>query len=149
MPPKTATRTTPARALPTMLAVLIAAIIAIGAYGHVRCQGKFRDPLSAKLHVWDLDGWSLTHLALFTLTGYFFPGQKLGLVAFGCGVAWELVEHWLGKARPSWLGGWGGCDAAEFEKENANWWFGRSSDIAVNGAGLLLGNWLARCTNPS
>ena len=128
-----------------MLGVFALGTLAIGVYGLLRCKVGFRDPLSAKLKLGDLDGWSFTHLALFTLVGYIFPGIELALVAFACGIGWELVEELLGKSRPSWLGGWGDCEAAEFEKENANWWFGRYSDIAVNAGGLLLGNYLRRC----
>ena len=98
---KPASRTILAPTLPAMLAALISAVVAIGVYGHLRCKVKFHDPLSAKLGVWDLDGWSLTHLALFAVTAYVFPGLTLGIAAFLCGVAWELVEHWLGKTRPS------------------------------------------------
>ena len=127
-----------------MLAVLALAVLSICVYGYLRCRVGFRDPLSTKLHVWDLDGWSLSHLILFTFIGYAFPGTLTGLIAFACGTAWEGIEHVLGKSRPSWLGGWGDCEAAEFAKENANWWFGRYSDIIVNGGGILLGNYMRR-----
>ena len=133
-----------AKAVPSMLIILVSAMLFVCVYGHLRCHLGFRDPLSPKLDIGDLDGWSLSHLFLFTLVGYMFPGRELGAIAFLCGVLWELVEHLLGKSRPSWLGGWGGCEAAEFERENANWWFGRHSDIIVNGAGLLLGNSMRR-----
>jgi len=139
---KPAPRTIHAPALTAMLAVLSSAILVIGVYGHLRCSVGFRDPLSTKLGAWDLDGWSLTHLAWFTLIAYVFPGRKFGVAAFIGGIVWELIEHFLGHARPSWLGGWGDCDAAEFEKENANWWFGRSSDIIMNGLGIIAGNLL-------
>jgi hypothetical protein len=133
-----------AKAVPSMLIILVSAMLFVCVYGHLRCKLGFHDPLSPKLYIGDLDGWSMTHLLLFTIVGYMFPGRELGAIAFLCGVFWELVEHLLGKSRPSWLGGWGGCEAAEFEKENANWWFGRHSDIVVNGAGLLLGNSMRR-----
>ena len=130
--------------VPYMLAVLAMVTLSICVYGYLRCRLRFFDPLSTKLHVGDLDVWSLTHLTLFTGIGYAFPGAKLGVIGFTCGIVWELIEHVLGKSRPSWMGGWGDCDATEFEKENANWWFGRLSDIAMNGGGILLGNYIRR-----
>lgn len=123
-----------------LIGCLAMAVVAIGAYGRFRCNHKFVDPLSTKLPLWDLDGWSLTHLTLFTLIGYGFPGTFHALAAFALGIGWELTEQYMGKARPAWLGGWGDCDAAEFEAHNANWWFGRYSDIVVNTAGLVFGN---------
>ena len=124
----------------TLVLVLVSTVVVIGLYGHLRCRYRFVDPLSTKLRVWDLDGWSVTHFALFAFVGFFFPGLHLGAVAFLCGVVWELVEHWMGRTRPSWLGGWGDCRAKEFEKHNANWWFGRYSDILMNLLGLAAGN---------
>lgn len=132
-------KTTSAMKLAALLAFVV---VAIGIYGYLRCRRKFIDPLSTKLHVWDLDGWSVTHFVLFTVVGYLFRGWQLGIVAFLLGVLWELVEHWMGRRRPSWLGGWGDCDAKEFEKQNANWWFGRYSDILMNTMGIVLGNML-------
>ena len=126
-----------------LVVALVGVVVVIGVYGHMRCKYRFVDPLSTKLGVGDLDGWSVTHFLLFCAAGYYAPGAHLGLVAFLLGVAWEVIEHWLGKSRPSWLGGWGGCNAAEFEKHNANWWFGRWSDIWTNAAGIVAGN-LAR-----
>ena len=123
-----------------IIAICLAAVVIIGVYGQMRCRIRFIDPLSTKLGVGDLDGWALTHFALFSVLGYMAPGTKLATVAFSMGVAWEICEHWLGKARPAWLGGWGGCDAKEFEKHYANWWFGRWSDLVMNGSGLLVGN---------
>ena len=129
-----------------LLAIMfVSTVIAIGLYGHLRCRRKFVDPLSTKLHVWDLDGWSVTHFVLFSIVGYLFHGWRMGIVALLFGVAWELVEHWMGRSRPSWLGGWGDCKAEEFEKHNANWWFGRYSDIAMNAMGILVGNAVWAC----
>lgn len=123
-----------------LASILVSVVGAIGVYGHLRCRYQFVDPLSTKLHVWDLDGWSVTHFVLFAIVGFTFPGLHLGTLAFLCGVIWELIEHWMGRQRPSWLGGWGDCQAAEFEKHNANWWFGRYSDILMNLLGLAVGN---------
>lgn len=120
--------------VPYMLSVLALATLTIFVYTYLHCRVKFIDPLSTKLHVGNLDGWSLTHLALFTYVGYTYPGAKIGIIAFVCGVVWELIEHVLGKSQPSWMKSWGDCDA--------NWWFGRFSDIAMNGSGLLLGNYI-------
>ena len=125
-----------------LLLVMLVVIAVIGIYGHMRCKYKFVDPLSRKLGIGDLDGWSITHLVLFSAVGYQASGLRLGLLAFVFGVIWETIEHVLGRSRPSWLGGWGGCNAAEFEKHNANWWFGRWSDISINTAGILAGNFV-------
>ena len=115
-------------------------VLIIGVYGHLRCRLQFQDPLATSLGVADLDGWSVTHFLFFSILGYVFPGPQKGAVAFLGGTAWELVEHWMGKSRPPWMGGWGGCQAPEMEAHNANWWYGRPSDLVMNGLGLLAGN---------
>ena len=125
--------------IPRMLGVFGLGSLAICIYGHIRCKVGFRDPLSIKLNLGDLDIWSLTHLGLFAMVGYMFPGAVLGIVAFACGVMWEITEHFFGKSRAK-IRVWGHCPAAEFQNDNTSWWFGQYSDIIVNGMGLLLGN---------
>lgn len=116
--------------------MMLIAVLCICVYGQLRCNLDFVDPLSMKLGIWDLDGWSITHLLLFFITGCMYPDKKLLLFAYG--VVWEGIEHLLGRSRPTWLGGWAHCE----EKSNADyiggWWFGRMSDIIVNATGLAI-----------
>ena len=129
-----------AKATGRMWIAFISVTILIGVYGQLRCKLQFRDPLATSLGVADLDGWSVTHFLFFSMIGYVFPGPKTGAVAFLSGAIFELWEHWMGKSRPPWMGGWGGCEAPEMEAHNANWWYGRPSDLLMNALGLLAGN---------
>lgn len=114
---------------------MLGAIFLICVYGHMRCKYKFFDPLSMKLGVGDLDGWSVTHFVLFLVSGRMFPDKKLLLFVYG--VLWEAIEHLLGRSRPSWLGGWAACEDNPNSEYIEGWWFGRLSDLAVNAAGLV------------
>jgi hypothetical protein len=67
-------------------------------------------------------------------------GMQNGIVLFLIGCMWELIEHVLGKSRPTWLGG---CPFNTNENDEGRpWWYGRVSDIFVNMAGILLANYL-------
>jgi len=106
----------------------------------MRCKLDFFDPLSTKLGIWDLDGWSVAHLVLFFVVGRAYPAELPLLFAYGA--AWEIIEHLLGKSRPSWLGGWANCEENKNAEYNTGWWFGRISDLVVNGIGMVLG-WMS------
>ena len=52
---------------------------------------------------------------------------------------WEVFEHVVGKRRPGWMGGYGGCNLATDKKDDGNWWYGKWTDIVMNTTGLILG----------
>ena len=121
-------------------------------YGNHRCQHpEFKDPLEKPLFdeklPW-LDGWAYTHFITFFFIGLglFFGNNSFNLpywpwlvVAVGLGIAWEVFEHVVGKERPGWMGGYGGCNLATDKNEDGNWWYGKWTDLLMNGTGLLLG----------
>ena len=118
----------------TIVTLCVAAILA---YSNYRCSSRsryFRDPLLTKLGVWDLDGWSLTHVLFYVLLGYLFPTQFVPLMA--AGVLWELTESHI----MTRLSARGKCA----EMESSSWWFGRLSDIPMNALGFYLGRCLLR-----
>lgn len=120
-----------------VLLVCFIVFLIICLYGNYRCMNpEYHDPLMRKLGVGDLDGWSIAHLIFFMVLGYMYPDTFL--VAMGLGVGWEAFEHFLGKQRPGFLGGFGDCITTDPALEGP-WWFGRLSDIGMNMFGFLLG----------
>lgn len=108
-------------------------------YGNYRCNNpEYRDHLMKKLGYFDLDGWSISHFLFFLFLSYKFPNEKyfIGLL----GILWEFFEHYLGKKRPGWLGGFGDC--ATTDPNIDEWWYGRISDIIVNTFGIIVGSTL-------
>ena len=115
-------------------------------YGKYRCANRsFKDPLETPL-VLGLDGWSVTHFLFFLVIGYFFP--KTFIFSMTAGICWELFEHWYGKFRPGWLGGYGDCNDLASDNDTGNWWYGKWSDIVCNASGFLLGRGLSIGGNP-
>tara|TARA_B100000902_G_C27205533_1_gene861418 strand:+ start:68 stop:493 length:426 start_codon:yes stop_codon:yes gene_type:complete len=110
-------------------------------YGKYRCTHKnFKDPLEATLF-WGLDGWSATHFFWYMVLGYVFP--ETFILSTCIGIAWELFEHYYGKNRPGWLGGYGDCQGLESDKEeDGNWWYGKWSDIVCNTSGFIIGQYI-------
>ena len=119
-------------------AVMVIPLLFIFSYGKFRCTHKdFKDPLETQLF-WGLDGWSATHFFWFMVMGYLFP-QTI-ILSMSVGIAWELFEHYYGKNRPGWLGGYGDCkDLASDKESDGNWWYGKWSDIACNILGFVIG----------
>lgn len=116
---------------------LIAPVFFIFPYGKYRCTHKsFKDPLETQLFL-GLDGWSATHFCFFFVLGYFFPNTFIFSMAVG--ISWELFEHYYGKERPGWLGGYGDCDDLATDRTEGNWWYGKWTDIVCNSTGFLLG----------
>ena len=118
-------------------------------YGNYRCNHpEFKDPLEKSIFdeylPW-LDGWAFLHLWAFFLIGLFIRNNQntltLLLLSFGVGIIWEVFEHVVGKERPGWMGGYGGCNMAT-DKIDGNWWYGKWTDLLMNGTGLLLGHGL-------
>lgn len=110
-------------------------------YGKFRCTHKnFKDPLETTLFG-ELDGWSVSHFSWFMLLGYLFP--KTFILSTTIGVIWELFEHYYGKERPGWLGGYGDCkDLASNKKSDGNWWYGKWTDVVCNTFGFLTGQYM-------
>ena len=110
-------------------------------YGKYRCTHKtFKDPLETPLFL-GLDGWSATHFFWFMTLGYVYP--ETFIVSTLIGILWELFEHYYGKNRPGWLGGYGDCNGLLSDKEkDGNWWYGKWSDILCNISGFLIGQYI-------
>jgi hypothetical protein len=122
----------------TVYCGLVAMIIFANGYYRCKCLGG-NDILMVRLGVWDLNGWSITHIIWFSILGYNFPDKFW--FAQSLGVGWELGEHLMGTSRPSWMGGFGDCPLTSKQKNltHKNWWFGRSSDILMNIMGFIVG----------
>jgi hypothetical protein len=117
--------------------LLIIPALFIFIYGKYRCTHKnFKDPLEKQI-VYGIDGWSLSHVFCFMCLGYFYPHTFLRSMSVG--IAWELFEHYYGKNRPGWLGGYGDCNDLATDKKSGNWWYGKWSDILCNASGFLVG----------
>lgn len=120
--------------------ISIVPLLFIFPYGKYRCNNKsFKDPLEASLF-FGLDGWSATHFFWFMCLGYMYPETLILTMTVGC--LWELFEHYYGKERPGWLGGYGDCNDLATDNEEGNWWYGKWSDIACNASGFLIGRYL-------
>lgn len=119
----------------------IICIVTILLYGQYKCNNPyFKDPLRNSLGLWDLNGWSLTHLLFYTLIGYTFKSNYL-VYAFLLGCLWELFEYYYGEKRPGWLDGYGDCNM-KTNKLDGRWWYGKWSDILINTLGLFLGAYI-------
>lgn len=114
-------------------------IVLIFGIGYSRCNYGMNDILTTKLHICDLNGWSLMHFGLFTYIGYRFPSRIIE--AMVAGILWELWEHWCGETRPRWMGKFGDCilttDHEDIPQEK--WWYGRYSDLIMNLSGFMVG----------
>ena len=123
------------------LSYFIVDIIIICSYGSYRCKNpQYKDLLETPLHIFGLDGWSLSHFVFFVLIGAQFPEKNYLIVATIFGILWELFEHYYGKHRPGWLGGYGDCKNLQSDKEeDGNWWYGKWTDIVMNILGLYCG----------
>ena len=133
--------------VPEILKCFMTIICMIGSifiYGNYRCQHpEFKDPLQKPLFdeklPW-LDGWAFTHFWAFLLIGLLTQNVSVFLpLSFGVGIAWEIFEHVVGKERPGWMGGYGGCNLATDKNEDGNWWYGNWTDLLMNGIGMILG----------
>ena len=123
-----------------VVAIAIVASVLIGVYGSYRCANPdYRDILMTKFNIWDFDGWSVAHITLFALIGFFYPEQLV--VAMLLGASWEAFEHWCGESRPGFLGGFGNCVTTDPNIINSDkpWWYGRPSDLIMNAFGFMLG----------
>ena len=118
-------------------------------YGNHLCQHpEFKDPLEKPLFdeklPW-LDGWAYAHFMAFFFMGLFGATcnvpywPRIVAVGLGIGIAWEVFEHVVGKERPGWMGGYGGCNLATDKNEDGNWWYGKWTDVLMNGTGMILG----------
>ena len=122
------------------ISYFIICIVTIFLYGQYRCHNPyFKDPLRNNIGIWDLNGWSLTHLTFYTLIGYTFKSNYL-IYAFLLGCLWEIFEYYYGEKRPGWLGG----DCITTDNKDKKWWHSKFSDILINTVGLFLGYYLRK-----
>ena len=119
---------------------MILPLLFIFPYGKYRCSHKsFKDPLETNLF-YGLDGWSATHFFWFMVMGYIYP--ETIVLSMSIGILWELFEHYYGKNRPGWLGGYGDCNNLATDQVSGNWWYGKWTDIICNMIGFIMGEFL-------
>ncbi len=113
-------------------------------YGKYRCDlPEYFDVLQTKLHLWDLDGWSLVHLLFYMLQGYLYPNSFY--FSMSMGILWELFEQFYGKNPPEFLRGFGHCAKTDPDDTDTKlWWYGKISDLIMNGSGFLIGLYLTK-----
>lgn len=111
---------------------------------------KWRDQIQTKLkypiatipeHV--LDGWSVTHFALFAIFGIIKPGYPLTFLFIGAG--WELLEDVLAADKNTQIVDCKGSkdNIIKFLMCNGlqdDYWYGKWDDIVVNLLGYLVGS---------
>ena len=129
-------------------------VFVIFMYGTYRCHHpNTKDSLEVQfLHSAEwFDGWSFSHLFVFFLIGTFpFESPWYLLIPFAFGVLWEVIEWfagnpdfsfgnsiWENESRIGWMVG-GKCQMST-DKDDGKWWYGKWTDILMNGTGLLLG----------
>lgn len=115
--------------------IFILAIALIFLYGLTLKCCPLKDNLQTKIIPGtDIDWWSVLHIVLFAILGYLFPGNFL--MFFLLGAVWEVIEWGTGNPdlREALLG---------FKFRDNKYWFGRVSDILMNGVGLAIGEYLA------
>ncbi len=123
------------------LLTMIIPLLFIFPYGKFRCSHKtYKDPLETNLF-YGLDGWSATHFFWFMIIGYIYP--ETIILSTIVGILWELFEHYYGKNRPGWLGGYGDCNNLKTDQVNGNWWYGKWTDIVCNTIGFLIGEYIS------
>ena len=97
-------------------------------YGFIKAKYlNHFDILQTKLGVWDLDGWSLTHLVLYFMLTYICP--KKWKIIFIIGIIWEVIESAIGTPLCQTLRQPGVLDC---------WWYGKVSDVVVNSIGIAV-----------
>ena len=103
-------------------------VAAILIYGIIKAKYlNHFDILQNKLGVWDLDGWSLTHVVLYFMLAYIYP--KKWKIIFITGVIWEIIESAIGTPLCRTIRQSGVLDC---------WWYGKISDVVVNSIGIAL-----------
>jgi hypothetical protein len=123
-----------------ILIILICIFVSISIiiYGQIRCKLRFADPLIKPVtynnkQLFDLDGWSISHLIMFIILGYIFDKNVLLLIFMG--TLWEVIEIIFGKISyvlPA-------LESCHIKNKNSDWWYGRMSDIYVNIIGIFIG----------
>jgi hypothetical protein len=118
---------------------MIVCIIIIFIYGKLRCKYQFKDPLQYKIPIWDLDGWSVSHLIFYGFIGYLYPDYLITVMI--CGILWEIFEFCYGYYKPNYLKIFDNCITTD-QKEK--WWYGKFSDLIVNLLGFIVGSYLGK-----
>ncbi len=130
--------------------ISIIVILSIIAYGKILKQHKKADILEKKICDADFcDGWTILHVLLYLLFGYFFPDRHLLFLIVS--IIWELFETYLGTHKLMINGkrfvliGKTDLDGnLTGEDDDNDFWYGRISDVAFNMLGYTLGDYYQR-----
>lgn len=76
--------------------------------------------------------WELSHFVLFALVGFFFP--CCDGVAISIGIAWELIEQFLGLTLDPIT-----ITKSNGQKTTIQWWYGSPIDIFIDITGFYVG----------
>jgi|LauGreDrversion4_2_1035121.scaffolds.fasta_scaffold09534_6 hypothetical protein len=124
--------------------IIIGAVVAIFAYGFIVRKFIKKDVLEKQLvPCQGLDGWAILHFIFYFTLAYIWPEYLFEIALVG--VAWELIETWLGSkdiklfGRRIKLVGATDDKGNVLEDDKNVWWYGRVSDIAYNLLGAVLG----------
>jgi hypothetical protein len=90
-------------------------------------KNKKSEPLLTEIGIWNLTGWSLTHVAFYAFLGFMFPTDFKLLMLMG--VIWEILEQYV----------LNGVEWAKADCIDDVWWYGRVSDLFMNAIGFWLG----------
>lgn len=116
-------------------------------YAHARCNGA-PDVLNFSLKTQNLDGWTLSHLILNIVMGYFFPSFNCFVVAMILGTLWELIEYYSTIAKHMSLPlaslmdilfPLGTTQCKHYTKPHKDWTIYKLSDPFVNALGYGIG----------
>lgn len=92
----------------------------------------------------DIDGWSISHLILYSYFGYHFPDYFAEFLIIGA--VWELFESFFCKES---LNRFIGCQDSNNKfcrtlgkLNSCDYWYGKVDDVVVNMIGFVFGAWL-------
>jgi len=107
-------------------------------YGKIICTFIWIPDFLSYRYNESIDGWMITHLIFYTLTGIFFPNTFI--MSMIIGIVWEIFEDWLARTNPKWLSGIGDCVKGSGEK--MPYWYGQSNDVYTDFMGFLIGKYI-------
>jgi membrane protein implicated in regulation of membrane protease activity len=124
--------------------LIIVCILLIVIYGQILRKIKSKDHLESNVaKCTGCDGWGVLHFLFFALMGFVFPTKGVPLMILG--IIWELIETVIGQndiriggKRFTLIGETVEKDG-EISFDDTRWWYGRTTDIAFNAVGFVIG----------